>query len=157
MSLNRAIEGCADFGGLEARLAEIIRETKRADPGGPLAPIAIVAPTRRLLERIQVRLAEDAPGLVNVHVFHHDSLARVAARAAGAPALRLVADSVREAILAQTIRTIGGELAVYAESRPGSVAALRGTMDDLREAGVDGAAGAALGGLTRTGLEPQRV
>jgi RecB family exonuclease len=123
-----------DFAVLEERLLALLRELKQAD--GPLAPAAVVVPTRRLAAHLQVMLAERLPALLNVRFFHHDSLARAAADAAGATLPRLAGQAVRAALLGAALEAMGGELAAYARSRPGSLSALLRTMDDLREAGV---------------------
>jgi ATP-dependent helicase/nuclease subunit B len=130
------VEGHHDFGVLEDRLAALIREVKESDPAGAFAPVAIIGPTGRLLGHLRARLAESFSGLLNVHFFHHASLAREAAAFAGAPLPAPLSDRVREAILAGVVAETGGDLARYAAERPGSVAALLATMDDLREAGV---------------------
>jgi len=80
----RTIEGHPDFAVLEARLAELVREARSAD--GPLTPLAIIAPTRRLLAHLQGNLAGRFPALLNVRFFHHESLIE----AAGVPAAAAV-------------------------------------------------------------------
>jgi ATP-dependent helicase/nuclease subunit B len=124
-----------DFAVLEERLAALLLALKESD--GPLAPAAVVVPTRRLAAHLQLMLAERLPALLNVRFFNHDSLARAAADAAGAPRQRLAGDAVRTALLGDALDAAGGPLAAYARSRPGSLGALLRTMDDLREAGVD--------------------
>ncbi len=131
------IEGHHDFTVLEARLADLIDGCKREAPEGPFAPIAVVAPTRRLLAHLQLRLAEQRPGLVAVHFYHHEALARAAAAAAGVSLPRLLSEDVREAILADIVAREGGPLAAHTAARPGSLAILLDVFDDLREAGVD--------------------
>jgi RecB family exonuclease len=151
------VEGHHDFAVLEDRLAALVRETRAADPAGPLAPIAVVAPTRRLLSHLQTNLAEAFPGLLNVHFLHHDGLAREAAAAAGAALPRVLPDRVLDALVARLISAAGGDFAAYAARRPGCAAALRGTFADLREAGVDPAAAGALEGLGREGRDTIRL
>src|SRR6266446_847376 len=111
------IEAHPDFGALERRLEDLIRETKR---GAPLAPIAIIAPTRRLLAHLQVRLAERFPSLLGTRFLTHESLAREAAAAAQSLLPRALADGVREQILRTAIEDEGGALASYVRARPGS-------------------------------------
>ncbi len=43
----------------------------------------MIAPCRRLIAHLQVRLAEAFPALLNLRFFHHDSLARAAWRRSG--------------------------------------------------------------------------
>ncbi len=136
MPPQRAIEGHHDFAVLETRLVALVREVKEGSPGGPFAPLAIVAPTRLLLAHLQNVLARSFPGLLNVHFFHHDSLARAIAGSAGPPLPEPLPDVIREALLARLIEEAGGGLADYIRDRPGGVAALAATLDDLREAGV---------------------
>ena len=124
-----------DFAVLEERLAALLLELKRS--GGPLAPAAVVAPTRRLAAHLQVILAERLPALLNVRFFNHDSLAGAAAEAAGVALPRIAGEAVRAALLGDALDAAGGPLAAYARSRPGTLRALLRTMDDLREAGVD--------------------
>ncbi len=138
MPPRRTIEGHPDFSVLEARLAALVREAKIAD--GPLGPIAIIAPTRRLLAHLQVTLAGLFPSLLNVRFFHHESLLEAAAAAAGLPPLRLIGETTQEAILAAVVARVGGDLAPYLKERPGAIAAILATVQDLREAGVAEAA-----------------
>jgi len=152
-----ALEGHHDFGVLEARLAGRIRDLQSSDPRGAFAPVAVVAPTRRLLAHLQVRLAASSPGLLNVHFYHHDSLARAAARASGAPPVRVVAPGVREAVIAGLVEEAGGPLSEYLRSRPGGVSALRATFDDLREAGVEAGAARSAGGPSPQGRDLLRL
>ncbi|MGH9749767.1 MAG: PD-(D/E)XK nuclease family protein, partial [Candidatus Polarisedimenticolia bacterium] len=151
------VEGHHDFAVLEGRLAALVRDTRATDPAGPLAPIAVVAPTRRLLAHLQTLLAETFPGLLNVHFLHHDGLAREAAAAAGAALPGVLPDRVLDALVARLIDAAGGELAAYAARRPGCAAALRGTFADLREAGVDPASAWSIDGLGREGRDTLRL
>jgi hypothetical protein len=140
------IEGHHDFGVLERRLAALVREARAGGSAAALAPLAVVAPTRRLLSYLQVRLAESFGGLLNLHFFHHHSLAREAAGAAGATLPRVLSDRVEEALVRHLVRSRGGALATYVADVPGSAAALRSTLNDLREAGVGPEAAARLAG-----------
>jgi ATP-dependent helicase/nuclease subunit B len=133
----RTIEGDPDFGQLESRLVALIRDVQEGDPRGPFAPVAIVAPTRRLLTHLQMTLAGRTPAFLGVRFLHHHALAREAAAAAGAVLPRPLSNRVQESILGRAVQERGGDLAEYAARRPGAVAALLGTMQDLREAGID--------------------
>jgi RecB family exonuclease len=158
----RLIEGHHDFNRLEDRLVELLREVKEGDPkeghpADPFAAVAVIAPTRWLLSHLRLRLAESFPGLVNVHLLHHDALAREAASAAGARPLRLLTAPVREQVLRRAVEEIGGELSAYVARRPGALSTLLETMNDLREAGATPAAASRVGRLSRTGQELLRL
>jgi RecB family exonuclease len=153
----RTIEGHHDFSVLERRLAALVREAKEGDPAGAFAPLAIVAPTRRLIGHLQIALAEAEPGLLNVHFFHHHSLARAAAGAAGAWLPDVLADGAREALIETLLVRAGGDLAAYATARPGSLTALRTTLDDLREAGVAPSTASTPPGIGARGREVLRL
>ena len=130
------IEGHPDFGVLEQRLISLVLRVKNNDPAGALAPLAIVAPTGRLLSHLRGVLADALPGLLNVHFLHHDALIQ---EVAAGSALRLpgvIPTRVRQDLLATLLARIGGPLADFVALRPGSRAALLDTVDDLREAGV---------------------
>jgi len=144
---NVSVEIHHDFAVLEERLAAAIDAGKSR--GGPLTPVAIVVPTRRLIAHLQVALAERAGALAAVRFFHHDGLARAIAGAAGVTLPRALGDGARAAIVADLAAQAGGDLAAWMAARPGSAAALRATFDDLREAGI--AAGAAIDGAESAG------
>src|SRR6185295_3122261 len=151
------IEGHHDFAVLERRLAALIREAQR-EGGGPLeAPVAIIAPTSRLLSHLRLRLAELAPALANVHFFHHQSLADASIAAAGRPVEAPLSDEVRTAIVTRLLESQGGDLAAYARERPGCAASILGTFDDLREACVPPGEAVRLPGLTAGGREILRL
>jgi len=132
---NTSVEIHHDYAVLEERLAAILHAVKAR--AGPLAPVAIVVPTQRLIVHLQVCLAERAGVLAAVRFFHHDGLARAIAGAAGVTLPRALGDGAREAIVAEVATRAGGELAAWMGARPGSAAALRATFDDLREAGIE--------------------
>ncbi|HYV85017.1 MAG TPA: PD-(D/E)XK nuclease family protein [Patescibacteria group bacterium] len=124
-----------DFAVLEERLAGLLLGLKES--AGPLAPAAVVVPTNRLAAQLQTVLAARLPALLNVRFLNHDSLARAIAASAGVTLPRVAGDAVRAALLGAAVEAIGGDLAAYARSRPGSLSTLLRTMDDLREAGVE--------------------
>src|SRR5262245_33048598 len=128
------IEGHHDFAVLERRLAALIRAAQREGDGPLASPVAIIAPTARLLSHLRLRLAELAPALANVHFFHHQSLAEASLAAAGRSLEAPLSDEVRAAIVARLIEAQGGELADYARERPGCAISILGTLEDLREA-----------------------
>ncbi len=151
------VEGHHDFTVLEARLADLIRELKKDDADGALAPAAIIAPTRRLLAHLQIRLAEEFPGLLNVHFYHHDWLARAVLESGRTNVPGALPDGVKEALLARHVREAGGRLASYLETRPGAATALAATFDDLREAGVAADAAQRLADMTPRGRDLVRI
>src|SRR2546426_526143 len=151
------IEGHHDFAVLEHRLATLLREAQQ-EGGGPLPPpVAVVAPTRRLLSYLRLRLAELAPGLLNVHFFHHQSLADAALAAAGRPVPTPLSDDARAAIVARLVEARGGPLAAYVRARPGCVISILATLDDLREACVVPHDAARVPRLTERGTEALRL
>lgn len=149
----RTIEGHPDFGVLEDRLAALLREAREDDRSTPFPPVAVVAPTRRLLSYLQVALADRLPVLANVHFFSHLSLAGAAGAAIGSPAPHLLGDDVKAKILSGIIQERGGPLADYVLSRPGSLASILSTLDDLREAGVPAGPAARIEGLSARGKD----
>src|SRR2546422_1187554 len=151
------IEGHHDFAVLERRLAELVREAQPADGAHPFAPVAIVAPTRRLLSYLQARLGERLGALLNVHFFHHQSLASAGLAAAGAAEPAPLTDDVKAEIVTALIQARGGPLADYASSRPGGVSSILSTLDDLREAGVPRDAADEGGRLTGAGRDLLRL
>jgi RecB family exonuclease len=151
----REVEGHHDFTVLEARLAELVREAKAE--AGPFAPVLVVVPTSRLGAHVRTALAGRLGGVLGVEVLHHHALAAEAARAAGLGLPREIGRRAREAILGDVLSGMGGPLAAYAAARPGALAALAATMDDLRDAGVDPDAAASVAGVSERGREAVRL
>jgi len=147
----RTIEGHHDFSVLEDRLAALIRETRGG--ASPFRPVAVIAPTRGLLSYLQATLANKLPALANVHFFSHLSLADAAGAAIGSPAPELLGEDARMMILSGLIESGGGPLAEYVDSRPGSLAAILSSLDDLREAGVPAGRAATIHGLSTRGKQ----
>ena len=148
----RTIEGHHDFSVLEDRLAALVQETRGGGPSLP-PPVAVVAPTRRLLAYLQETLADRLPVLANVHFFSHLSLAEAAGAAIGSPAPDLLGDDARMMILSGLVEARGGPLAEYVGRRPGSLAAILSTLNDLREACVPSGAAARITGLSARGRQ----
>jgi hypothetical protein len=146
----RTIEGHHDFSVLEDRLAALVQEARGGSPSLP-PPVAVVAPTRGLLAYLQVTLADRLPVLANVHFFSHVSLAEAAGAATGSPAPDLLGDDARMTILSGLVEERGGALAEYVGRRPGSLAAILSTLNDLREACVPAGAAARTKGLSARG------
>src|SRR5437899_1675838 len=151
------IEGHHDFAVLETRLATRLLGAQR-DAGASLpAPVAVVAPTLRLISDLRLRLAAVVPSLLNVHFFHHKLLADKALAASGLAVQEPLSDDVRAAIVARLVEARGGPLAAYARARPGSVASILATLDDLRESGTPSEAPTPIAGLTDRGRELLRI
>ena len=148
----RTIEGHHDFAVLEDRLAAFIRETRGGSPSLP-PPVAVIAPTRGLLAYLQETLADRLKVLANVHFFSHLSLAEAAGAATGSPAPDLLGDDARMMILSGLVEARGGPLAEYVGRRPGSLAAILSTLNDLREACVPAGAAAGTRGLSARGRQ----
>ena len=118
------IEGHHDFAVLETRLATLLLEAQRA--GGALLPppVAVIAPTLRLISDLSLRLTALVPSLLNVHFFHHQALAEKALAASGNRTQEVLSDEVLAAMIARLIESHGGPLAAYTRARPGSVASI---------------------------------
>lgn len=149
----RKVEGHPDVGRLEARLLSLIREAKETGPAGPLTPVLVIVATTRQRHHLQRLLAGHFGALLNVLILHHARLATEAAAAAGAELPRVLPPRVREEILGGCLAGGLPGLSSYIEACPGALAALRSTMDDLREAGVEPAAARRVKGLTPRGRE----
>ncbi|MBI3549351.1 MAG: exodeoxyribonuclease V subunit gamma [Elusimicrobia bacterium] len=126
------------FRQLERELLSRVVEIKRLDP---LAPIAIVAPSRRVADRLERLLAVER-GLsaigIRFHTFH--SLAVEVVEDAGAAVLPLVADPLFHDRLVDAILENDPSLArrFGGTARPkGLAAALRSSVRDLIDAGVE--------------------
>ena len=151
------IEGHHDFAILETRLATLLLEAQREAGASLPAPVAVVAPTLRLISDLRLRLAALAPSLLNVHFFHHKLLADKALAASGLAVQEPLSDDVRAAIVARLLEARGGSLAAYARARPGSVSSILATLDDLRESGTPSEAPTPIAGLTDRGRELLRI
>jgi len=119
---------------LEERL---LQELAAAPPSDPFAPTWIVAPTRRLLDHLAFTLATKRGALAGVRFLHHQSLAAHVLDEAGAPPLAPASDALLEALLVGRLATSRLALAAYLAAQPAAIAALRATLRDLRDAGVD--------------------
>ena len=122
---------------LEERL---LQELAAAPPPDPFAPTWIVAPTRRLLDHLAFTLATKRGALAGVHFLHHQSLAAHVLEQAGAAPLAPASDALLEALLVERLAPARLALAAYLAAQPAAIGALRATLRDLRDAGVDAAA-----------------
>ncbi|HZN53797.1 MAG TPA: PD-(D/E)XK nuclease family protein [Candidatus Polarisedimenticolaceae bacterium] len=120
---------------LEAELCDRVADAKRTDP---LARVLVIVPTRRLAEHVSRRLVERAACILGVEVLPHHALPWRILEAAGRPAPAALSDPLRDALLARVLREAPrGALRDFARGRPGAFAALRETLEDLREAGIE--------------------
>ncbi|MBI4347492.1 MAG: PD-(D/E)XK nuclease family protein [Elusimicrobia bacterium] len=120
---------CGAFPSLERAFLAALKESKP----GPGRAVAVVAPSRRLAERLE-RLAAHEGGLallnVRFHTFH--SLALEALEARGGPSARFVGDGLfHDKVLDRLLADAG------ARPSRGLAAAYRSSLRDLIDAGVD--------------------
>jgi RecB family exonuclease len=123
---------------LEAELLDRVAAAKSADP---LAPVLIVVPSRRLADHVTHRLVERFGALLGVSVLHHRALAERVLEQAGVRRRRVLDDDLLDTLFARVVhRAAAGPLRDFVRDHPGASSALRETLTDLREAGVDPAA-----------------
>jgi RecB family exonuclease len=130
---------------LEAELLDRVAAAKASDP---LAPVLIVVTSRRLAEHVMGRLVERFGAVLGVLVLHHRALAARILEEAGALRLRALPDALTDTLFSNVVqRASAGPLRDFVREHPGAAAALRITLTDLRDAGIDPkAAAAALSG-----------
>ena len=130
---------------LEAELLDRVAAAKASDP---IAPVLIVVPSRRLAEHVTGRLVERFGALLGVSVLHHRALAERIVEQAGAGPARLLEDDLLDRLFAMVVRRAPpGLLRDFVRDHPGAAVALRKTLTDLREAGIEPeAAASALSG-----------
>ncbi len=134
---------------LETELLDRVAAAKSSDP---LAPVLIVVPSRRLAVHLSRRLAERFGAILGVSVLHHAAVAERVLEAAGVGPGRVVDDDLLDTLFARVLgRAAAGPLRDFARDRPGASSALRATLTDLRESGIDTAAVTA----TLSGLEAE--
>ncbi len=132
--------------------AELLDRVAAAKTGNPLASVLIVVPSRRLAEHVERRLVERFGAVLGVTVLHHRALAERVLETAGAVPRRLLDDELLDTLFARVVdRAAPGRLRDFARDHPGAASALRETLTDLREAGIDPAAATA----TLSGLEAE--
>lgn len=126
------------FRDLEEAFAERLVELRRKRPCGP---IAVVAPSRRLADRLQRLLAaERGLSLLGVEFHTFFSLACALVDEAGGPAGRVVTDAAfHDRLMDGLLDKEGAAAAVFkGEVRPRALAAaVRASVRDLIDAGVD--------------------
>ena len=118
---------------LESELVALIQDRQSAGHGLP-DPTLVLAPTRRLVERLRRVLAGAFPGLLGVEVLHCQGLVvsvRTRRAPLGAPRPLL------EALVRECAEREATPLAAYLAPRPRAVRRLTGLFGELREAGLD--------------------
>ena len=116
--------------------AALLREVERRRRPDPLAPLWIVAPTRRLLDHLAVRIAQQFGAVANLRFLHHRALAAEVVRRAGGTPLRPLPPSAALWLFEREIARETSDLARYLQREPAAVAPLLATFRDLRDAGV---------------------
>src|SRR5262245_250921 len=117
---------------------------------GRLPRIAVVAPTRRLADRLAVVAADARGALVGVQFFVHRGLARHLLAEAGLASPRELPAPLLAALLRPRLARAGSPLAAYLAEHASGLAPLLATFRDLRDAQVDAQAAAGARALSRT-------
>ena len=132
--------------------AELLDRVAAAKTGNPLAPVLIVVPSHRLADHVARRLVERFGAVLGVTVLHHRALAERVLEEAGARHRRVLDEDLLDTLFSGVVdRAAGGPLRDFVRDHPGASSALRETLTDLREAGIDPAAVTA----TLSGLEAE--
>src|SRR5258707_938280 len=118
--------------------AELLDRVAAARFGDPLAQVLIVVPSRRLADHVTHRLVEWFGALLGVTVLHHRALAERVLEAGGVAPRRVLPDELLETLFFRVVQRAGsGPLRDFVRDHPGAASALRETLTDLREAGID--------------------
>jgi RecB family exonuclease len=105
----------------------------------------IVVPTRRLADHVTRRLVGRFGSILGVDVLHHRALAERVLESAGVAQKRVLGDDLLATLFARVVdRAPPGRLRDFVRDHPGAASALRKTLTDLREAGIDPADAAAI-------------
>lgn len=121
--------------------AELLDRVATGKSGDPLAPVLIVVPTRRLADHVTHRLVERFGSILGVEVLHHRALAERILESAGIARRRVLNDDLLATLFARVVdRAAPGPLRDFARDYPGAASALRKTLTELREAGLESAA-----------------
>lgn len=124
---------------LERELAERLKELRKPEGAARLTPVAVLAPSRRLLSHLQTAIAKDHRlALANVFFETFQSFARRLLIEEGIPAIRLAeSPAVEERIVERALDRLGDEHPLRAlAGTPGLLGSLLGTIRDLDEARV---------------------
>lgn len=135
---------------LERAFVETFRRLRREDP---LAPLAVVAPSRRVADRLKLLALEAFPeGFAGVRFFNLFSFARRLYEESAPEGARLVLDDLLPSRLVRAIlrRHFSAERYLSRAHSPG---ALVGALHELKAAGVDPDAALALLAEEELGLE----
>jgi hypothetical protein len=119
---------------------ELLREMALPAGADPCARTFVVAPTKRLLDHLELELTKARGALAGVHFFHHRGLASHLLAEAGVPEPAEASAPLLELLLFERLRPLRLELVRYLERQPAAIGALLSTLRDLRHAGVDAAA-----------------
>lgn len=102
----------------------------------PIDPLTVVAPTHRLLTRLQLLTVGELGAAAGITFFVHGSLARAVLRAAGITPPRLLGEGALERLVHDAAVAAGGDLARDVARFEGFVGGLAATFRDLRDARV---------------------
>ncbi len=132
--------------------AELLDRIAAAKTSNPLAPVLIVVPSRRLADHVTRRLVERFGAVLGVTVLHHRALAERVVETTGAKRRLILNEDLLDTLFSSVIEQAApSRLRDFVRDHPGASAALRVTLTDLREAGIDSANAAA----TLSGLEAE--
>src|SRR5258705_8326765 len=131
---------------------ELLDRVAAVKAGNPLAPVLIVVRGRRLSDHVTRRLVERFGSILGVTVLHHRALAERIVETARAASLHVLDEDLLHTLFTRVVDGAApGRLRDFARDYPGAGSALRETLTDLREAGIDPAVAAA----TLTGPEAE--
>ncbi len=142
-----AVEHDPDPRRLETRLLDQLfaaHDAARAHTYG-LADLVVVAPTRRLLDRLQEQALERRAALAGIEFVLHDGLAARFLRDARHPAPRALPPAWLATLFAPRLRADGSTLERYLLAQPAAQRGLLATFRDLRDSGLDAAATRSVG------------
>jgi len=118
--------------------AELLDRVAAMKTGNPLAAVLIVVPSRRLADHVTHRLVERFGSILGVSVLHHRALAERVLAIAGARRRRVLDENLLDTLFSTVVdRAAAGPLRDFVRDHPGASAALRETLTDLREAGIE--------------------
>jgi hypothetical protein len=127
---------------LEAQLLDQIAAAKSRDP---LAPVLVVVPSRRLADHVSRRVVERFGAVLGLFVLQHRTLAARVLEHAGISVRHVLGDDLLGTLFSKVVfRAPRSELCDFVRDHPGAAAAMRQTLTDLREAGIDPADASAL-------------
>jgi ATP-dependent helicase/nuclease subunit B len=120
---------------------ELIARVEASRPAGSVDPVLVLVPTSLLARHVQRRLAARREAWLGVDVLPYRGLVhRILDSAADRPLRPLSKRVLEVALRAALERRPKNRLTRFARERPGSLRALLGTLNELREAGIPAAA-----------------